>query len=257
MEYKQNENEERVQETPVMVVESGIVQKVSKANKHKFVTIIVAVCAVALLAAVGFFAIREIKVRKVESLIDDIGTVTINSGKAIDEARDNYDALSSDLQGKVGNRSVLSDAEKKYDLLKTYEANRIKNYSSFDSTFASKIDNSVEEWMENDLVEGLLFLFLVLDAGVDTSDVDMNAQYICVCKEDERIDIYGCFKNGEVMGIQYWPKKKSGQVGSVATHLSIKEYVKMLNNCEVIDEYSALSASAVKEAATLLLDAIS
>lgn len=61
MEYKHNENEERVQETPVMVVESGIVQKVSKANKHKFVTIIVAVCAVALLAAVGFLQFGKLR----------------------------------------------------------------------------------------------------------------------------------------------------------------------------------------------------
>lgn len=50
----------------------------------------------------------------VESLIDAIGTVTSDSGDAIQTARDAYDMLSSEQKFGVSNKDILEEAEKRY-----------------------------------------------------------------------------------------------------------------------------------------------
>ena len=54
-------------------------------------------------------------VKVVEDLIDSIGTVTKDSKEAIKAARDAYNALTDEQKAKVGNYSVLTEAEEKYD----------------------------------------------------------------------------------------------------------------------------------------------
>ena len=53
-----------------------------------------------------------LQAKEVESLIEAIGTVTVDSEKAIKKARKAYDALSVEAQRKVSNKSNLTDAAK-------------------------------------------------------------------------------------------------------------------------------------------------
>lgn len=61
----------------------------------------------------------ENAVKKASDAIDAIGTVTLNSEKAIKDARSAYDALKKDnLEGQLASKlSILTDAEKEYDHL--------------------------------------------------------------------------------------------------------------------------------------------
>ena len=58
----------------------------------------------------------------VEKLIDAIGTVTLDSEKAIKAARDAYDALTEEQKAQVGNYQTLLDAEAKLADLKAADA---------------------------------------------------------------------------------------------------------------------------------------
>lgn len=62
--------------------------------------------------------LSELKVEKCESLINDIGTVTIKSEKTINEARDYYNTLSTEEQEKVNNYNKLIEAEKEFEKIK-------------------------------------------------------------------------------------------------------------------------------------------
>ena len=53
-------------------------------------------------------------IKSVEALIDAIGTVTLDSKSAIDEARAAYDKLTAEQQAKVSNYATLTAAEKTY-----------------------------------------------------------------------------------------------------------------------------------------------
>ena len=59
----------------------------------------------------------DTQVQAVESLIDAIGTVTAQSGHAIETARNAFDALSAEQQEKVSNADALTDAETAYSAL--------------------------------------------------------------------------------------------------------------------------------------------
>ena len=69
----------------------------------------------------------------VKGLIDAIGDVTLDSGKAIDIARKSYDALDESLKEYVSNYNVLTAAEAEYDAISNVvsqiEANKEVSYS--------------------------------------------------------------------------------------------------------------------------------
>lgn len=62
--------------------------------------------------------LSELKVEKCESLINSIGTVTIKSEKAINEAKDYYNTLNAEEKEKVNNYNKLVEAEKELEKLK-------------------------------------------------------------------------------------------------------------------------------------------
>ena len=68
--------------------------------------------------------LKELRAERVEKKISAIGTVTLNSKKKIEKARDAYDKLSNEEADKVSNYSVLTKAEKKYDKLKKADQER-------------------------------------------------------------------------------------------------------------------------------------
>ncbi len=84
----------------------------------------------------------EIAASDVEAMIKKIGTVTLDSKTAIDEARDAYDKLTEDQKNLVDNYSVLTAAEDAYTALVTEKADadavaaakELVSAADFDST---------------------------------------------------------------------------------------------------------------------------
>ena len=64
-----------------------------------------------------------LKAAEVTAIIDAIGTVTLNSGEAIENAKKAYNALDADAKQKVTNYSVLTDAEKTLSELRVNRVN--------------------------------------------------------------------------------------------------------------------------------------
>ena len=77
-----------------------------------------------------------------ESKIDAIGKVTLDSEKAIKEARDTYDALPDAAKKKVNNYKTLTDAEKQLSDLKKAASGTDNNASSKKNTNATSTKNA-------------------------------------------------------------------------------------------------------------------
>lgn len=65
--------------------------------------------------------LSNLRVEEVNSLINAIGSVTLNSGGAIDAAREAYDGLTEEEAAKVSNLSALEDAESAFKSLRAAE----------------------------------------------------------------------------------------------------------------------------------------
>lgn len=86
--------------------------------KRRTKTAVVSLC---LTVAVLCTSCKSSEVKNTESLIDNIGNVTLSSKESISVARDAYDALGSQQQ-KVENIQILQDAEQTYEGLLKKEA---------------------------------------------------------------------------------------------------------------------------------------
>lgn len=89
----------------------------AKKKKNPAVGIIAAVVVLALIVAGAFFGWQYMQISKVESAIDAIGTVTMESSGPIKNAEIAYADLSESLQPKVGNYDILTAARAEYDRL--------------------------------------------------------------------------------------------------------------------------------------------
>lgn len=78
--------------------------------KRRLFALVLALCLTAMLSGCE-------SVDDVEAAIDEIGTVTMESGSKIDSAKLKYDALSESSQAEVENADVLMDAIAEYDRL--------------------------------------------------------------------------------------------------------------------------------------------
>lgn len=113
--------------------------------------------AMVIVAASLLTACKSEETRSVESLIRDIGEVTENSGEQIENAREAYNALSAEEQGKISNYIVLDEAEKTYDRIWIGKTeNLINAIGDVDSDSAEKIaaarksyDNLTKRQQEN------------------------------------------------------------------------------------------------------------
>jgi len=92
----------------------------------KVVALILALVMCLSLCACG----KDPAVQTTEALIDNIGTVTIDSGDAISSARIAYDALSSENKADVSNLQILIEAETTYQRIAPVElsAENINDY---------------------------------------------------------------------------------------------------------------------------------
>lgn len=69
-------------------------------------------------------AYKQVKADEVSALIDQIGTVTLESSTAINAATTAYNALPADAQSLVGNASVLAAAVEEYGALRQAQADK-------------------------------------------------------------------------------------------------------------------------------------
>lgn len=76
-------------------------------------------------------------INHVQNLINEIGEVTLDSGKSIEIARKSYDALDDSLKEHVSNYNILTEAEAEYalisDVAAKIEANKEVSYSKADA----------------------------------------------------------------------------------------------------------------------------
>ena len=105
----------QVMADPVSAFETTGVGK--KKKKNPAAGIIAAVVVLVLLVGGAFFGWQYMQISKVESAIDAIGTVTMESSGPIKNAEIAYGDLSESLQPKVGNYDTLTAARAEYDRL--------------------------------------------------------------------------------------------------------------------------------------------
>jgi len=77
----------------------------------------ITVCLLVCIFIFGVTGCKSRDVKVVEELIDEIGEVDIDSGKAIEEAQDAYDDLTPSERREVENYSVLEDAIEAYNMI--------------------------------------------------------------------------------------------------------------------------------------------
>ena len=69
--------------------------------------------------------LSQLQIQNTINLINQIGTVTLNSGDKIDAAWNAYNALTTEQKLKVTNRGKLDDAQKKYNTLRAEEVEKL------------------------------------------------------------------------------------------------------------------------------------
>ncbi len=79
-------------------------------RKYKFYSLVLAISLLLTLCSCG----KSEEVKAVESAIESIGAVTIDSGEKIEAVRNSYDMLSDENKAKVENFSMLTEAEAQY-----------------------------------------------------------------------------------------------------------------------------------------------
>lgn len=198
-----------------------------------------------------------LRVDQVMALIGEIGEVTLDSGAKIEAARTAYEALPAALKGRVSNYFDLEDAEERLAFLQHLDANTIKNYQPINAKNLNQLDHPITTWYENANGRAILTVLFqiqgISDKQIESSKTKMTKQYVCICKEDNRVDIYAPYgDNGEIMGIQYWPEKGTAQIGTVKTDLDITEYLDLMVEGGVVDGYKSVGVVEIYNVLNIL-----
>ena len=195
-------------------------------------------------------------VEQVVALIDEIGEVTLDSGAKIDAARNAYEALPTALKGRVSNYFDLEDAEERLAFLQHLDANTIKNYQPINAKNLNQLDHPITTWYENANGRAILTVLFqiqgISDKQIESSKTKMTKQYVCICEDDNRVDIYAPYGDGEIMGIQYWPEKGTAQIGTVKTDLDITEYLDLMVEGGVVDGYKSVGVVEIYNVLNIL-----
>ena len=188
------------------------------------------------------------KVENVENLINEIGTVSLNSGDAINAAREAYNELDDDLKDQVTNYDQLTAAESEYDLAVRLDANTIE-YEPISSKNPDMLEFDIEKFYSNQAAAASMFILFQLqgmkDGYVETEKLHMDEEHVAINREDGRVDIYAPYDEGLIMGIQYWPDQGKAQIGTVETDLTIDEFLDLMVEGGVIDEYADIPLSVI------------
>lgn len=193
---------------------------------------------------------NKIAVENVKSLIDAIGEVTIDSATAIEAAKTAYNALSSDLQKEISNYDKIADAEVRYERVLLMDKNTIKNFQSFRTKKLNGFNETIDVWYGDKGASATLCVAFLLEGynkEINFSRVKLNEQHVTICRKDGRVDVYAPYGNGEIMGIQYWPDTNVANIGTITTALTIDEYLELMKECGMIDEYSDIPISYINK----------
>ena len=195
-------------------------------------------------------------IERVEALIQDIGEVSLDSGEKIETARAEYDALESEHQARVSNADMLIDAEAAYEFVLIFDANTIKDYQTISAKKANLFDETINTWFEDADARATLFLCFQLqgltDDQIDSDKLHMSEQFVCICRDDNRVDIYAPYGDNEIMGIQYWPDEGTAQIGVVETNMTIEDYLQLMIDGGVIDDYKDIPMSNIAKILNLM-----
>lgn len=198
-----------------------------------------------------------------EKNISNIGEVTIDSGIKIADARAFYDSLDSDLKADVRNYDKLEAAEKLYDKALLVDSILIKNYEQISNTVLSELVSirTAYEWYYSTYLAAVLYALTTTYATsnkiISTNDVDLGNSYVAICRSDNRVDIYFRCGDNMIYGMQCWPSRGYVQAGTVESNMLITEYVDLLSEGNIIDEYTHIPISDLSEAFDDIGDAIS
>ena len=122
------DNSGSTMEGAALVVKDTTVSAHSKPNRNRSIIVIIAILLLILVAITGMMLLNrltpeeEVLVKQVTEQIDEIGTVTINSGFTIKAVTGKYDSLSSKCQRHVKNKKILKQAQMDWNQLKADEA---------------------------------------------------------------------------------------------------------------------------------------
>lgn len=188
--------------------------------------------------------------------IDSIGTVTADSGDAIAAARASYDKLPKELQDQVANYDKLVSSEKDYEYIVYLDANMVHSYESIDASLANNFEEDIDGWYDDNYARAILCICFHLqgisDDQLDSTLLHLNEQYIAVDEDDNRVDLYAPYADGQVIVFQYWPQQGTAQIGYANTELGIEEYLELMVEAGVIDKYGLIPLSYQKEVMDML-----
>ena len=192
----------------------------------------------------------DLKIVNVENLIDQIGSGSDISKEAIDAARAAYDALDAEMQNKVQNADDLTQAEEWYELLQHISDYEITNYQHLGTSKVSLFNETVERWYGVDDIAATAYICFLLEGNneksIDLDEISFNV-YICICRADERVDIYSKYGKDKILGIQYWPSESKAQFGTIKTDLAPKDYADILTTAGIVDAGRAIPISSVSK----------
>lgn len=198
-----------------------------------------------------------------EQNISNIGEVTVDSGSKIENARAFYDSLGSDLKADVRNYDKLEAAEKQYEKALLVDSILIKNYEQISTGAISELVSirTAYEWYYSTYLAAVLDVLTTTSAATDKviniSDIDLANSYVAICRSDNRVDIYFRCGDNTIYGMQCWPSRGYVQAGTVESNMLITEYVELLSEGNIIDEYTHIPISDLSEAFDDISDVIS
>lgn len=110
-----------------------------------------------------------VAVENVQQLINDIGTVTLNSEKAILSARNAYDALTDELKSYVNNYDILTAAENAFKVLEE-EIKSVKEQANADITGYADLSKYREA--QQQIISGIVELALTqIDSAITADEI--------------------------------------------------------------------------------------
>ena len=99
-----------------------------KKKKAKIVLCVIFICVLIVGLLFTYFKLNE-NVFKVEKMIDNIGEITLDSEKVIQEAEDSFNTLSDSEKKRVKNKDVLEKSKEQYSnlLIESFENSSLYN----------------------------------------------------------------------------------------------------------------------------------
>lgn len=190
-------------------------------------------------------------VYKAESAIDAIGEVTIDSGDAVEEARNLYAALTPEQQEKVKSADVLTTAEEEFAFAELYEANRITDFQQ-EPCWQTE-DMTVDDLYSDDYVSAFCLLMIYLRSDCPYEEMYFLTVYVATNGNEGELEFYTTYAEG-IACIRLNLTSGNMEYGAVKTTLSLDEYVQMLERAGAIREYHQLNEAAFHYALTYIME---